>query len=212
MGGLARARPILGALFFAAGCRGAQPTPPPAAAVPSPAPPPTADVPSPTWRVPDGYKTETIPFPLDFAPSLKHTGVEELRFAPGFFKPDQPGYFTYTFVWAIDDVPEWPLVRDELHAYFRGLMEAVGKGRKLAVPASAFDVRLTADADHARGTIAAFDAFMGRDVHLNAEAFRSRCAKGAVYAFAISPKSFTEPPADGALALAKEATCATRFQ
>src|SRR5262245_24178101 len=37
------------------------------------------------WPVPAGWKHETIPFPLGFAPGLPFHGVEELRFAPGFF-------------------------------------------------------------------------------------------------------------------------------
>src|SRR3954469_12003229 len=46
--------------------------------------------PSFTWPLPEGWKAETIPFPLDFAPDLRHTGVEELRFSPGFGDPAAP--------------------------------------------------------------------------------------------------------------------------
>ena len=34
---------------------------------------------------PEGWRTETIPFPLEFAPELEYEGLEELRFAPGMF-------------------------------------------------------------------------------------------------------------------------------
>jgi hypothetical protein len=44
------------------------------------------------WPVPEGWKRETIPFPLDFAPGLSFRGVEELRFAPGFFDPAASSY------------------------------------------------------------------------------------------------------------------------
>ena len=50
---------------------------PPAAVVAPTAPP--------VWAVPVGWKAETIPFPLGFAPGLAYRGVEELRFPPGFF-------------------------------------------------------------------------------------------------------------------------------
>ena len=56
-------------------------------APPAPAQPPhetTTAAPSFTWPVPDGWRSETIPFPLEFAPSIPHRGVEEIRFAPGF--------------------------------------------------------------------------------------------------------------------------------
>ena len=59
---------------------------------PSPPPEPTTKPPSP-WPVPTGFRGETIPFPLDFAPGLAHKGVEELRFAPGFVDPAAAGYW-----------------------------------------------------------------------------------------------------------------------
>jgi hypothetical protein len=40
------------------------------------------------WETPAGWRTETIPFPLEFAPSIAHAGVEELRFPPGFLDPE----------------------------------------------------------------------------------------------------------------------------
>jgi hypothetical protein len=39
------------------------------------------------WPAPPGWKSETIPFPLDFAPDIPHRGVEEVRFEPRFFDP-----------------------------------------------------------------------------------------------------------------------------
>lgn len=79
------------------------------------------------WQVPTGWKHELIPFPLDFAPSLPHKGVEELRFAPGFFDPKAPGYWSYAFVWRIEGNPTFDAntVAAELTTYFRGLIAAV---------------------------------------------------------------------------------------
>src|SRR5688500_2734436 len=55
---------------------------------------PAADVPF-AWPVPAGWRTETIPFPLGFAPTLPYTGIEELRFAPGMFKAGSDDFWTY---------------------------------------------------------------------------------------------------------------------
>jgi hypothetical protein len=83
------------------------------------------------WAVPEGWKSETIPFPLEFAPSLAHRGVEELRFAPGMFDAAAPGYWSYAFVWWLED----PELQDaaslgaELTAYFRGLLTMVADER-----------------------------------------------------------------------------------
>src|SRR4029079_11384537 len=93
---------------------------------PSPPPEPTAK-PSQPWSIPAGFRSETIPFPLDFAPGLAHKGAEELRFAPGFFDPAAPGYWSYTFVWRTEDpaAMDAAAVGAELTTYFRGLIDAV---------------------------------------------------------------------------------------
>src|SRR5262249_28234056 len=119
---------------------------------PAPAPPaePTTK-PVPPWSTPAGFRGETIPFPLDFAPGVAPTGVEELRFAPGFLDPAAPGYWSYAFVWR----PADPAALDaaalgaELTAYFRGLIDAVDQAKQIAnreaivVEATASGSRLT---------------------------------------------------------------------
>src|ERR1700760_3139406 len=83
------------------------------------------------WAAPEGWRKETIPFPLEFAPSLKHKGLEELRFAPGMFKPGAPDFFSYAFVWWLEGEPPpaASALESELPVYFRGLCDAVGKDR-----------------------------------------------------------------------------------
>ena len=76
-----------------------------------------------------GWRTETMAFPLEFAPQLKYSGVEAIRFAPGFRDPSAPDYFTYAFVWLVDDRPSYPDWRlpGQLRDYFAGLMASVAK-------------------------------------------------------------------------------------
>lgn len=79
-----------------------------------------------TWALPDGFRHETLSFPLDFAPQIHHVGVEELRFTPGFQDSNAPDFFTYAFIWFISDdkLGAGTLQRD-LTAYFDGLLRAV---------------------------------------------------------------------------------------
>src|SRR5262245_14582472 len=86
------------------------------------------------WPVPEGWRSELIPFPLEFAPSLPHHGLEEIRFAPGFFDPAAPGYWSYTFVWRLDTSPPFDdaVVAAELTTYFRGLIAAVDEKHEIA--------------------------------------------------------------------------------
>src|SRR5204863_4826340 len=51
------------------------------------------------WPLPPGWRTEMIPFPLDFAPTIQHTGAEVLRFPSGFFEPASGDYWAYAFIW-----------------------------------------------------------------------------------------------------------------
>lgn len=65
------------------GCSSPNDKPENAPAAPSEAQAVAADF---TLPIPEGWRTETIPFPLEFAPELSYEGYEELRFSPGMFK------------------------------------------------------------------------------------------------------------------------------
>jgi hypothetical protein len=169
------------------GCRsGDEPNPPPA-------PPATGTTSSETprfsWPVPDGWRSETIPFPLEFAPEIPHRGVEELRFAPGFFEPEAPGYFSYAFAWVVsgESALDIPTLARELTTYFRGLMGAVGKGKK-GLPALDLDrteARIGADG---RGSVVTFDAFGdGRQIDLEVTVAVQPCGSGKAVLFTAAP-------------------------
>lgn len=88
-----------------------------------------ANEPSLFTEAPEDWRPEVIPFPLGFAPEIDLEGVEELRFAPGMFKPETTDYFSYAFVWALNGeirLSEDKLV-EYLLAYYRGLYKAVSK-------------------------------------------------------------------------------------
>jgi hypothetical protein len=145
------------------------------------------------WETPPGFRGETIPFPLDFAPEIVHKGVEELRFAPGFFDPKAPGYFAYAFVWRTEDPAEMDAagLGAELVTYFRGLIHAVDASVDLADP-DAVVVRATADG--ARFSLAAhvFDAFKAKQpLDLVGWAQRTPCEAGALWRFTLAPAGFT---------------------
>ena len=110
----------------------------PVAAQPSAAPSPmttTTSAPSVIWPPLEGWRTETIHFPLDFAPTLDYTGYEELRFSPEFGKSDRPLFFTYAFLWVVPEttVLDKERLQRDLKTYFDGLMRAVAKDKKLEV-------------------------------------------------------------------------------
>ena len=54
---------------------------------------------------PDNWKQETIQFPLKFAPSIAYEGTLYVQFAPGWGKKDSNEYFSYIFLWSLDQDP-----------------------------------------------------------------------------------------------------------
>lgn len=178
---------ITAALLVA--CRGAAtPTAPVPVASPAEAP---SEVPG--WVVPDGWKAETIRFPLGFAPSIEHRGVEELRFPPRFYEAGHGDYFSYAFVWylrAPGPADAEALERD-LVAYFAGLARAVGGDGRADVEAFETKAELVGDlAGGVTGTVEAFEAFTAQaPVRLHVAAWSAPCTQAGLIAlvFVASP-------------------------
>lgn len=199
-------RRLLGFALAVTACSGSQP------ATPAPASPPAAPAPVPaaataSWAVPEGFRSETIPFPLEFAPALDHRGVEELRFAPGFFDPAAPGYWSYAFVWRVEDAAalDAAALARELEVYFRGLLVAVDAA---AVQASREPIAVTARPDGAALAITArvVDTFKTKQpLTLVGKAERRACSSGALWIFTFAPES--SGVRDRLTALASEAAC-----
>ena len=117
------------------------------------------------WPVPRGWGHETIPFPLDFAPELKHKGIEELRFMPGFFDPASPSWWSYAFVWGLDDddPPSREALESELTLYFKGLCTQVGSKKGFKMDPDRFQCRIEDSSGRTvrayQGQVTIFDAF-----------------------------------------------------
>jgi hypothetical protein len=76
------------------------------------------------------WRGEVIKLPPSFAPDMTIVGVEDIRFAPGMFQPEQDDFFTYVFVITSTTGQKLTqkLVHDELLTYYKGLAKAVSKG------------------------------------------------------------------------------------
>lgn len=160
------------------------------------------------WAVPAGFRSETIPFPLEFAPDLVHRGLEELRFAPGFMDPGAPGYWSYTFAWRLEDAAALDAagVGAELTAYFRGLIDAVDEHHDIAprdaIVARAVPEVVGQDAGRFQLAVHVFDAFKTKQpIDLTGWADRIPCNGGAVWRFVLAPASSGVRPALDALAV-----------
>ena len=160
---------------------------------PSPGPGEQAALPFALPVLPE-WRTETLPFPLEFAPDLPYRGLEELRFAPGMFTAGSDDFWSYAFVWWIDrDDPFDPgSLSEHLESYFRGLTLAVGETRAVDVSGARVGARITATEEgRFAGTAETFDAFTSHEqVLLNVRgAIRDCPAQGfRAVLFALSPQ------------------------
>jgi hypothetical protein len=153
-----------------------------------------------TWPTPEGWTTDTIPFPLSYAPELAYAGIEELRFAPDFFTPTAETYWSYSFAFILEGVPELSaeeLSRD-LTFYYAGLARAVDPKH---FDASAHQARIAANGPHHyRGVLETVDAFGdGRALRLNLDGETSACGSRRIIIASLSQHPFDHAPVWNAL-------------
>lgn len=159
-------------------------------------------------NAPKDWRSETIPFPLDFAPEIKYKGFEELRFAPGMFKRESNTYFTYVFFWDLEG--NQPITSENLEQnlslYFKGLCKAVGEAKKLTIDTEQIHTQVikakSLDPGHESkykdlysAKITIFDTFnKGEKVELNAEiaVLKTKQENKTVLFFCVSPKSYQD--------------------
>ena len=160
------------------------------------------------WPVIEGWRKETIPFPLEFAKAIPFAGIEELRFSPGMFEPGQGGYWSYAFVWWLDNRPTLGAAEIEttMQRYFAGLITNVASEKKHPIDPAHFGASVRAvpgvltksgHAVHAfAGTVDSYDAFVtGAPIVLNLEVWVWDCpdAGKRVALVLASPKPATAP-------------------
>jgi hypothetical protein len=164
-----------------------------------------------SWPVPPGWRSETIPFPLDFAPTLAHTGAEELRFPKGFFDPASPEYWSYAFIWRTTDAAELDAAQlaSELTIYFQGLIAAVDENKQIS-DADRATILARAEPAGARFEVTAhvFDAFKtAQPIDLVGWAERLSCKTGALWIFVLAPARTSIRAQLDELATAARSTC-----
>ena len=148
---------------------------------------------------PEGWRTETISFPLEFAPELEYEGLEELRFAPGMFQEGSADFWSYAFVWWVPEGTgfETERLQKDLERYFQGLTTAVAEARDFDPGEPDYDVQLepressTSDHPQWEGSAATYDVFVTRKpIRLNVRIDIVPCSsQGHVAAFfQLSPQ------------------------
>lgn len=141
-------------------------------------------------EAPAGWGVEQIPIPLGFAPSLEFSGLEDIRFAPGWSDSRSPEFWTYKFAWEIAEDPQLNEARLSLmlETYFAGLAQAVSQlGDALQPPAAVF----MRDGERYRGRLRIYDAFTTKAwIYLNARVYSQQRGDKHLVVFELSPQAF----------------------
>lgn len=76
------------------------------------------------FPVPQGWTTERIPFPIEFATQIPYTGFEDLRFASGWEFTSSEEHWTYAFLWWLEGKPQIDenVLQNNLKDYYTGLV------------------------------------------------------------------------------------------
>lgn len=130
-------------------------------------------------KEPADWRFEGMAIPPGFAPDIKLTGSEEIRFAPGMFDTHSSNYFTYAMVILANGTPELGAaeLKEFLEKYYRGLSTAVGRGKGLSPDAGQMRTVVNPAPPGPEGKkrfvaeVVFFDSFTdGRKINLHVEA------------------------------------------
>lgn len=153
------------------------------------------------FSVPAGWQEEKIAFPIDFAPQIVYTGVENLRFMPGWSSTNSEEHWSYIFLWWLDGTPsiDAQVLQENLKAYYTGL---VGRNiKKRFIPADKVTPVVatikktgtsTGDIETYSGAILITDYLdvQFNPITLNCAIHKKNCGAHTALIFEISPKGF----------------------
>jgi metallo-beta-lactamase class B len=149
--------------------------------------------------VPDGWTTETFPVPPSFATDMPFNGVEDIRFAPGWGKSGSADYWTYAFVWKLEDTPviDSAAVAGYLKSYYTGLIQANGEGKgipRAKMGVAEVTLKPSDKPQEFRGTIGMLDYMTQLPITLNFIVKVATCTiENRVFVFhELSPKPETD--------------------
>lgn len=149
-----------------------------------------------------GWSEERFPIPIGFAPSIPLKGVEDIRFSPGWAKPQNQQFWTYAFLWYLEGSPK--ISEDSLErylmAYYSGLYLANTWGdsvRLLDRVSVVANIKASSVSD---GSVASFsgeirmnDYMEKKPITLRIKIHQKPCLDGKMaFFFELSPKPFSD--------------------
>ncbi len=154
--------------------------------------------------IPEGWSTERFALPPDFAKQLSVTGVEDLRFFPGWGDSNSEEHWSYAYLWWLEgnkDI-DASFLQDNLKILYTGLLNRNIKPRKIpmeklypVVAKMKNIITAPGDIKTFEGTVNMLDYINQMPMILNVMVHEKYCADKThgFLLFEVSPKPFTHP-------------------
>ncbi len=144
---------------------------------------------------------EFFHFPLHFAEEIPYRGVEEVVFPRNWIKPDSVDYWSYVFVWALDNKQAVTAkeLETNLKLYFDGLIGGLSRVDTTKLIESTIQFQRSIDPKDSvtfTGELNIFDGFATqKPLTLNARIYSSYCKERnqLILLFRFSPLAFDQP-------------------
>lgn len=152
--------------------------------------------------LPEKWTYERFLIPISFALKIPYSGVEDIRFAPGWANKESDEYWSYSFLWWLDSTVYMnaEIVAKHLKSYYTGLMNVNIDAAKhnlqenQLIAGTAFNKTGTAAGDQQTfiGVVEMLDYMQVKPIKLNCIVHIKECLaenKTAVF-FELSKQSF----------------------
>jgi hypothetical protein len=140
------------------------------------------------YVVPGSWSTDPrYAFPLPWAPTLAHHGVEDLFYVPNFAETESPEYHSYVFFLWLEgaSVLDASKLESEMLTYFRGLAQERGRNFEFTPDLSKVTASYREDPSTSQtyggapartfsGTVSIWDTH-GKVIRLNSEVVQAQC-------------------------------------
>lgn len=150
---------------------------------------------------PKGWTIERFLIPISFAQQIPYKGVEDIRFTPGWAKVTSDEYWTYAFLWWLDQLPKINagILAKNLKAYYTGLIKTNTNNNKTlpvkSIPVTTAFYKVATDKgdrETYNGTIEMMDYMQKKPINLNCIVHMKFCKEmnRAILFYELSPKPF----------------------
>ncbi len=150
------------------------------------------------YVTPGDWHTERQMFPIEWAPDIHYTGLEDIRFAPHFGVEDSPDYWSYLFLWWVNDKPPFDArqLQSDLVKYYRGLSDGFGKQGHFTPDLGKVSATVSAaeEENSYRGTVTTYE-YTGKVITLRLRVTVHPCSESdhTVVFFDLSPQPYDAP-------------------